>query len=135
MEKIKVGDTYTYPLQFNQADVDVFAKITGDNNPIHINAEFAKNTPFGRPIVHGFFAGAVFSKVFGTIFPGDGTIYMHQDMKFLAPVFVDEAYTAKFEVLEVDEVKHRGVIKCILENGEGKICIDGSAKLMNTARF
>ncbi len=135
MEKIKVGDTYTYPLQFNQADVDTFAKITGDNNPIHINAEFAKNTPFGRPIVHGFFAGAVFSKVFGTIFPGDGTIYMHQDMKFLAPVFVDEPYVAKFEVLEVDEIKHRGVIKCILENGDGKICIDGSAKLMNTNRF
>ncbi len=135
MEPLKVGDAYTHQLQFNQEDVEMFAQITGDNNPIHINAEYAKNTPFGRPIVHGFFAGAVFSRVFGTIFPGEGTIYMYQDMKFLAPVFVDEPYVARFEVLEVNEEKHRGVIKCTLENAQGKICIDGSAKLMNTAKF
>jgi len=135
MSKLKIGDTYSEKVRFTQANVDKFAEISGDNNPIHINAEYAANTPFGKPIVHGFFAGAIFSKVFGTQWPGEGTIYMFQDMFFKAPVFVEQDYTAKFEVLEIDEAKHRGVIQCILENAEGKAVITGQAKLMNTERF
>ena len=80
MTKIRVGDTYTQEVRYTQANVDMFAKISGDNNPIHINPEYAAKTPFGKPIVHGFFAGAIFSKVFGTQWPGEGTIYMFQDM-------------------------------------------------------
>jgi len=132
---IKTGDTYQHALMFQQVDVDAFARITGDNNPIHIDAEFASKTPFGRPIVHGFLSGAVFSKVFGTLFPGEGTIYLYQEMKFMAPVFVDQPYTAKFEVSEVNTEKHSAIIKCILENGEGKVCIDGMAKLKNNMQF
>ena len=135
MSKLKIGDTCSEKVRFTQANVDKFAEISGDNNPIHINAEYAANTPFGKPIVHGFFAGAIFSKVFGTQWPGEGTIYMFQDMFFKAPVFVEQDYTAKFEVLEIDEAKHRGVIQCILENAEGKAVITGQAKLMNTERF
>jgi acyl dehydratase len=132
---IKTGDTYQHALMFQQSDVDAFAKITGDNNPIHIDAEYAAKTPFGRPIVHGFLSGAVFSKVFGTLFPGEGTIYLYQDMKFMAPVFVNQPYTAKFEVAEVNTEKHSAVIKCTLENDEGKVCIDGTAKLKNNMQF
>lgn len=134
-EPIKVGAVFTEEITYNQENVNTFAKITGDNNPIHIDAEFAKNTPFGRPIVHGFYSAAVFSMVFGTKFPGEGTIYMYQDMKFLAPVFVDEPYTAKFEVTEVNTEKHRGTIKCLLINKDGKNVIEGIAKLQNTLRF
>ncbi|MDR0927539.1 MAG: MaoC family dehydratase [Ignavibacteria bacterium] len=132
---LKVGDTYTHNLSYNQADVNTFAQITGDNNPIHLDADFAAKTPFGRRIVHGFFSAAVFSMVFGTKFPGEGTIYMYQDMKFLAPVFVDEPYIAKFEITEVDAEKHRGVIKCTLENADGKAVIVGTAKLQNNREF
>ena len=132
---IKTGDTYSHNITFNQNDVNTFAKITGDNNPIHIDAEFASKTPFGRPIVHGFYSASVFSMVFGTKFPGEGTIYMYQDMKFLAPVFVDEPYIAKFEVIEVNTEKRRGTIKCILENKDGKIVIEGTAKLENNKQF
>jgi acyl dehydratase len=132
---IKTGDTYQHELMFKQTDVDAFAKITGDNNPIHIDAEFAAKTPFGRPIVHGFLSGAVFSKVFGTLFPGEGTIYLFQEMKFMAPVFVDQPYTAKFEVTEVNTEKNMGMIKCTLENAEEKVCIDGMAKLKNNKQF
>lgn len=132
---IKQGDTYSYNITFNQADVNTFAQITGDNNPIHLDADFAAKTPFGRPIVHGFYSASVFSMVFGTKFPGEGTIYMYQDMKFLAPVFVDEQYTAKFEVTEVNTEKHRGTIKCLLENASGKIVIEGTAKLQNNKQF
>jgi len=132
---IKVGDIFTHELTYRQEDVNTFAKITGDNNPIHLDAEFAAKTPFGRPIVHGFYSASVFSMVFGTKFPGEGTIYMYQDMKFLAPVFVDEPYKAKFEVIEVNTEKKTGVIKCTLEDGNGKSVIEGTAKLKNNAQF
>jgi len=132
---IKQGDTYTHSITFNQNNVNTFAEITGDNNPIHLDAEFASKTPFGKPIVHGFYSASVFSMVFGTKFPGEGTIYLYQDMKFLAPVFVDEPYTASFEVTEVNTEKHRGTIKCLLINKEQKVVIEGVAKLMNTIQF
>lgn len=135
MEKLKTGDIFTEKVRFSQENVDKFAEISGDNNPIHINKEYAAQTPFGKPIVHGFFAGAVFSKVFGTQWPGEGTIYMFQDMAFKAPVFVEQDYMAKFEVLEVDEVKHRGLIQCVLEDADGKIAIMGQAKLLHKEKF
>ncbi|MDR2979019.1 MAG: MaoC family dehydratase [Bacteroidales bacterium] len=135
MKKLKKGDSHVEKMRFTQENVNIFAEISGDSNPIHLNAEYAAQTPFGKPIVHGFFAGAVFSKVFGTQWPGEGTIYMFQDMAFKAPVFVEHDYYAKFEVLEVDEVKKRGVIQCVLEDANGKIAIIGQAKLMHTERF
>lgn len=135
MSKLKPGNTYTEKVKFTQENVNKFAEISGDNNPIHIDAEYAAKTPFGKPIVHGFFAGAVFSKVFGTQWPGEGTIYMYQDMSFRAPVFVEKEYIAKFEVLEVDEEKHNGTIKCVLEDSEGKASIIGQAKLKHMEKF
>lgn len=135
MSKLKIGSTYTEKVKFTQENVNKFAEITGDNNPIHVNKEYAAKTLFGKPIVHGFFAGAVFSKVFGTTWPGEGTIYLFQDMTFRAPVFVEEEYIAKFEVLDVDEERHRGIIQCILETSDGKAVINGQAKLIHTERF
>ena len=132
---IKQNDTYAYDITFNQQNVNTFARITGDNNPIHLDAEFAAKTIFGKPIVHGFYSASVFSMVFGTKFPGEGTIYMYQDMKFFAPVFVDQPYKAKFEVIEVNTEKHVGIIKCTLEDETGKIVIEGTAKLKNNTQF
>ena len=135
MSKIKLGATYTAKVRYTQANVDTFAQISGDNNPIHINPEYASKSIFGRCIVHGFFAGAVFSKVFGTQWPGEGTIYLYQEMKFMSPVFVEQDYDAVFEVVELDEVKHRGTIKCTLQDADGKVAIAGTAKLLNAERF
>ena len=135
MSKIKLGDTYTEKVRYTQANVDTFAQISGDNNPIHINPEYASKSIFGRCIVHGFVAGAVFSKVFGTQWPGEGTIYLYQEMKFMSPVFVEQDYDAVFEVVELDEVKHRGTIKCTLQDADGKVAIAGTAKLLNAERF
>lgn len=129
MEKINVGDTFSFDVTYHQADVETFAKITGDNNPIHINQEYAAKTPFGKCIVHGFFAGAIFSRVFGTMWPGEGTIYMNQEMSFRSPVFVENQYTAKFKVLEINQEKHRGIIECILEASDGTQAIIGKAML------
>lgn len=135
MEKIKFGDTYQETVRFTQERVQLFAEVTGDNNPIHVDPVYAATTPFGKPIVHGFFAGSVFSKVFGTTWPGEGTIYMYQEMSFRAPVFVEQRYTAKFEVIELIEEKHRATIQCILEDQEGKPAIMGTAKLLHKEKF
>ena len=135
MRKLKLGDVFAEKIIFSQTDVNKFAEITGDNNPIHIDKEYAQKTPFGKRIVHGFLAGAVFSKVFGTQWPGEGTIYLFQDMIFKAPVFVDQNYTARFKIVEIDEIKHRGTIECILEGTDGKVAITGVAKLQHGLRF
>lgn len=132
---IKQGEKYTHEVTFSQEQVEDFARITGDNNPIHINPEYASKTIFGRPIVHGFLAGAVFSMVFGTLFPGEGTIYLMQEMKFTAPTFVNEPYKALFEVLEVNTEKNIGIIACILVNSKGEPCIIGTAKLKHKEQF
>lgn len=132
---IRKGDRYEHEVAFTQQQVDTFAEITGDRNPIHIDPEFAATTPFGRPIVHGFLSGAVFSKVFGMLFPGPGTIYMSQDMRFTGPVFVDEPYKAVFEVTEVNTVKQNGTVRCALLDSQGKECIVGEAKLKHKKEF
>jgi len=132
---IKQDDTYTHQVTFTQEQVDTFARITGDANPIHIDAAFAAKTPFGRPIIHGMFSASVFSKVFGMLWPGEGTIYMYQDVKFLAPTYVNEQYMACFKALEVDTVKHRGVIQCRLLDSNGNVVIEGQAKLINKNQF
>jgi acyl dehydratase len=135
MEKIKQGDTYECRSVISQKDVEIFAIISGDRNPIHLDEEYASKSMFGRRIVHGFLAGAVFSKVFGTLWPGEGTIYMSQDMSFRGPVFTDTEYVAKFIVEEVNQEKHRGVVSCNLEALDGKQVIIGKALLKHNDRF
>lgn len=135
MNKIKQGDTYECLSVISQKDVDIFAIISGDRNPIHLDEEYAAKSIFGRRIVHGFLAGAVFSKVFGTLWPGDGTVYLSQDMSFRGPVFTDTEYLAKFIVEEINQEKHRGLISCNLVAPDGKQVIIGKALLMHDDRF
>ena len=133
---IEAGSTYSHSFSFTQAEVDLFAKISGDNNPLHINAEFAANTPFKRPIMHGFLGGSIFSKVFGTLFPGEGTIFMKQNMQFMRPMFVDTVYEAQFTVKEVFKEKHRAIIETtIVDKATGLATIIGDALVMNTTKI
>ena len=133
---IKTGDKYEQKVHYTQDDVIGFAKVSGDCNPIHLDAEYAAKTMFKRPIVHGFLSAAVFSKVFGMDFPGPGTIYMSQQMKFLAPVYVDRDYVARFEVTEIKPEKHIGIVSCSLVDCEtGRECISGTAMLKHDEQF
>lgn len=135
MKKLKIGDQYQEPVTFTQERVNTFAEVTGDKNPIHLDEAYAAKTSFGKPIVHGFLAGAVFSKVFGTTWPGEGTIYLYQEMSFRAPIFVNQEYLATFEVIEHQEDKHRATIQCTLSDEDGKPAIIGTAKLLHSDRF
>ena len=135
MELINIGDTFESRTYITQKDVEIFAAISGDYNPIHLDDQYASNSIFGRKIVHGFLAASVFSRVFGTIWPGHGTIYLSQEMSFRMPVYTNNEYIAKFYVEDIDHDRHRGIIKCILETKEGLPVIQGKALLMHKVRF
>lgn len=128
---IQVGDTYSLEYQFSQQQVNAFCEVTGDNNPVHYDADYAATTPFKVPIIHGFLGGSVFSRVFGTMFPGEGTIYLKQEMNFLRPMYVDTLYNARFEVLEVIAEKNRIRVSTKVSNAEGKETISGEAIVQN----
>jgi acyl dehydratase len=133
---IKQGDIYEHAFSYSQDEVAKFAEVTGDNNPVHLDAEYAAKTMFKKPIMHGFLGGSVFSKVFGTLFPGEGTIYMKQDMKFLRPMYVDTQYKAVFEVTSANHEKHRAVIKTqVIDAATGDVTIEGEAMLMNVNKI
>lgn len=125
--RINVGDLFEYPFSFKQEDVIKFAEASGDFNPIHLDNEFAKDTIFKKTIIHGFLGGSVFSKVFGTIFPGEGTIYLKQDLGFYKPMFTNQNYNAVFEVVDVLISKNRAVVKTIILDELKEIVIKGEA--------
>jgi acyl dehydratase len=133
---IKVGQIYTHEFQFSQEEVNRFAEVTGDKNPVHTNPDYAAKTMFKRPIMHGMLSASLFSKVFGTLFPGDGTIYLKQSLSFLRPMYVDTTYEAIFTVKEIVHERNRAVIETIIKDkSSGAVCTSGEASVMNTEKI
>jgi len=133
---LEIGQTYSHDFTFSQDEVNRFAEVTGDKNPVHTDAEFAAKTLFKVPIMHGMLGAALFSKVFGVLFPGEGTIYLSQTLNFLRPMFVDTNYEAIFTVKDVMKEKHRAIIEtAIKDKTTGKICTTGEATVMNTEKI
>ncbi len=130
---IQVNDTYAHAFSFTQADIVAFANVTGDKNPVHLDAEFAAPTLFKQPIMHGRLGACIFSKVFGVLFPGEGTIYLKQSLSFLKPMYVNVQYEARFVVKEVMPEKHRAVVETqLIDLTSGAVCTTGEATVMNT---
>lgn len=127
LSEFKVGSEFSYSFSFSQDDVLTFVNASGDFNPIHLDDEFAKTTIFKKKIVHGFLGGSVFSKVFGTLFPGSGTIYIKQSMTFYKPMFVDQGYVAKFKVIEIDSKKNKALVSTEIYDNENCLIIGGEA--------
>lgn len=129
---IKTGDTYSHEFQFSQEEVNQFAQVTGDKNPVHTDAAYAATTMFKKPIMHGMLSASLFSKVFGTLFPGEGTIYLKQSLAFLRPMYVDTVYEAHFTVKEVVVEKNRAVVETVIKDkATGSVCTSGEATVMN----
>jgi acyl dehydratase len=129
------GFQFDHSFEFSQEQVARFAEVTGDHNPVHLDPAYAAGTPFKKPIMHGFLSGSVFSKVFGTIYPGEGTIYIDQSMAFKRPMYAGQRYLAKFTVTDTDASKGFITIDCLIEDAEGKACLNGTARLMNRNSF
>jgi acyl dehydratase len=132
---IEPNQTYTHEFRFSQDEVNRFAEVTGDKNPVHTDADYAAKTMFKRPIMHGMLSASLFSKVFGTLFPGEGTIYLKQSLNFLKPMYVDTQYEAVFTVREVLKDKNRAVVETVIRDKDGKICTSGEATVMNVDKI
>lgn len=129
LEDLEVGMSDSFAKTITDADVCLFAGISGDTNPVHINDDYAQTTMFGKRIVHGMFSAALISTVAGTKLPGPGAIYVDQSVKFKAPVFIGDTAKATVTVLEIDSRRRR--VKCSTEVHVGdKLVATGEATFM-----
>lgn len=113
----------------SQADVQAFADVTGDNNPVHLDAEFAATTSFEKPIAHGMLTAGFISAAIGTKLPGPGCIYLEQSLKFRAPVYIGATVTTTVTVKELNVRRRRAVIETVC-TVEGKKVVTGEATIM-----
>lgn len=133
---LQVGDSYEATFQFSQEQVNDFARVSGDHNPIHSDEAYAATTVFKRPIMHGMLSASIFSKVFGTLFPGEGTIYLSQQIQFKRPMFVDTPYKAIFKITEVDSVKHKATVETVVQDvASGDLTIQGVAQVLHNTKI
>lgn len=128
--EIQVGDKASMSKTVTEFDVYSFAGVTGDYNPVHIDAEFARTTMFKERIAHGMLSAGFISAVLGTALPGKNTIYMGQELQFRAPVKIGDTVTATVEVLEKIEAKNRLVLRTTVTNQDGVLVTDGKATVM-----
>lgn len=128
--QIKVGDSATFAKTVTEADVVLFAGVTGDFNPAHINAPYAEASMFKQRIAHGMLSAGFISAVLGTMLPGPGTIYLSQEMRFTKPVFLGDTVTVTCTVAELIEEKNRLKIETIARNQHGDTVVEGFATVM-----
>lgn len=124
-----IGQTASMKKVFSTEEVKTFAELSFDRNPIHLDQEYAEQSRFGKRIVHGFLVGSLISAVFGTQLPGEGAIYLHQEMNFRKPVYHGDEITATVVVTNIKKDKSILYFDTKCENGRGEIVIDGNAVL------
>ncbi|WFA10434.1 MaoC family dehydratase [Tissierella sp. Yu-01] len=129
IEDICIGDKASLARTISESDIYLYAGITGDTNPAHINEEESKKSIFKGRIAHGMLTAGLISAVLGTLLPGPGSIYLGQDLKFIAPVRMGDTITAQVEVIEIINNK---IVKlrtdCVNQNGE--VVIEGFATIL-----
>ncbi len=133
LEDLKVGMSSTYGKTITDADVTMFAGISGDTNPLHLDDEFASRSQFRSRIAHGMLSAGLLSTIFGTKLPGPGAIYMSQNLRFLAPVRIGETVIAKAVIEEIVTEKRRVRFACQCAVGD-TLVIAGEALLMVPTR-
>lgn len=128
-ENFKIGMTYSYSRVVADTDVIYFSNITGDRNPLHLDENYAEESIFGKRVAHGMLCGSFFSTIFGSKFPGEGCVYLEQNLSFLKPIFLNDQVNAKVELVDIDKEKQILVFKTKCEVGD-KVVIEGSAKIL-----
>ena len=126
----KVGDSAEITKTIEQSDIDAFASVTGDRNPVHVDEEFAKSTRFGKRIAHGMLTASLISAVLANKLPGEGSVYLGQTLQFVAPVFPGDDITARVTVKEIREDKPIVKLETICMNQRGEIVVRGEATVL-----
>ncbi|MCG6928953.1 MAG: MaoC family dehydratase, partial [Desulfofustis sp.] len=121
------GDQASFSKTISETDVYLYAGITGDFNPAHIDETYAQKTAFKTRIAHGMLTAGFISNVVGTQLPGPGTIYVSQSLKFMAPVVIGDTITATVQVIDILPEKKRVRLKTTCANQEGTVVLDGEA--------
>jgi len=124
---IAIGDEASFAKTITEADIVNYAGLTGDFNPVHIDAEYAKASMFKERIAHGMLVSGLISAVLGTQLPGANAIYLGQDLKFKAPVKIGDTATATVTVIEKRDDKRIITLKTTVTNQDGVVVIDGTA--------
>jgi 3-hydroxybutyryl-CoA dehydratase len=130
IDEIKLGDRAYVEKTISEADVYLYAGITGDFNPAHVNQVEAEKTIFKGRIAHGLLSAGLISAVLGTQLPGPGTIYLSQELKFSVPVRIGDTIKAEVEVVDIIIEKERIKLRTCCYKQEGKMVIDGTAIVM-----
>lgn len=133
IEELKVGLQAVFTKIISEKDIQLFSEISGDDNPVHLDEKFAKQSLFKKRIAHGFLSASLISTVIAKKLPGPGSIYLKQSMKFLAPVFIGDEVSARVEIKEINREKK--IISLLTECfiGEKKI-ISGDAQILVSSR-
>ena len=130
ISEIKLGDSAFFEKTLTQTDAYLFAGITGDLNPAHVNAVKSEKGMFKKQVVHGVLTAGLISTVLGMYLPGPGTIYLAQELRFTAPVYFGDTIKATAEVIEIIPEKNRIKLKTTCTNQDGKEVITGVATCM-----
>lgn len=133
IEDLEVGMTAAFSKTITEADIILFAGVSGDNNAIHINEKFAESTPFKGRIAHGMLTASTISAAIANHLPGPGTIYMSQEMRFVGPVKPGDTVDAVVTVKEIITGKSRAVLSTVC-SVDGNVVVDGEALVKTTSQ-
>lgn len=125
-----VGQSASVKKIVTAEDVEKFAELTGDFNGLHLNDEIARQSIFGKRVCHGMLISSFISTVLGTYLPGEGTIYLSQDLQFRKPVYLDEEIQISVEIEMIIEEKDIIILKTIVSKADGVVAVSGNAKVM-----
>lgn len=125
IDKLQIGDVAEFAKTVTETDIYLYAGITGDFNPAHVNEAYAKNTFCKTRIAHGMLSAGLISAIIANQLPGPGTIYLKQELNFLAPVHMGDTITGRVEVIEVNAEKNRVRLKTSCSNQDGVMVISG----------
>ena len=129
LEDLSVGQSAQLVRAVTEADIVAFAAVTGDTNPVHLDADYAATTAFGERIAHGMLSAGHISAVLGTVLPGPGAVYLSQSLAFKRPVKIGVEVTAKVTVTVIDEAKGRVTLATVCQVN-GKTVVDGEAVVL-----
>ena len=127
--EIEIGDNAEYTRLITNQEVEAFAAISGDHNPIHLDPEYAASTAFGECIAHGMLTGALISAAIAMQLPGPGSVYLNQSIQFRAPVFLGDTLTVTLTVTEKHAKRPWITLQCEVTNQEGKAVARGEAQV------
>jgi len=133
IDELVVGQRATYSKTLTERDVILFAACSGDVNPVHLDKEYAATTPFGEPIGHGMWTGALVSAAIATCLPGPGSVYRSQSLSFKHPVKIGDTVTITLVISEIKERVKLVTIECEAHNQDGKLIAKGIAEVIAPA--